>query len=230
MDFNFVAGAATTVALLLPVLLIVIGCLFQNGSLLALFIYYLFTAVYNLMTLDVIQLTLLEKRQAAIAVNYLDTPLMLIALLFFCNEKWKKLMVLATLAVFLIFELIIGYLFGMDIKSSTYLLGPGTLVVLSFAIFFFVHYGKSTIVHGKNTGKTLMLVAILFSYGSFLLLYYLNYLIRTKAIDDVFLMYYISVFISAVIMSIGLVSIIKRNREIQELQTTRKELALFFNK
>jgi len=229
MNFNLMVGTITTVVLFLPPLLIAGGRLISNGSLLGLFFYYLFTAIYNLMTLNFMNLPLLVKRYAAVCFNYLDTPLMLLILLFFCNERWKRRLVFVALAFFLLYEIAIGILFRLDVESSVYLLGPGTLLILGLSIFFFTHYGKITIVHGKEVGKTFMLVSILFSYGCFLVLYYLHYLLRTPAVADVFLIYYIDVLLSTILMSIGLFWLIKRNRELKELQITRKELALFFD-
>jgi hypothetical protein len=230
MNVNFVAGIAAVVALFLPALLIIAGRLFTNGSLLALFFYYLLTGLYSLTVLNVITLPELLKQQAAIAFNYLDAPLMLVTLLFFCNDGRKRKWLLSTLGLFLLFEIIIAALFGLDVRSSVYLLGPGTVLVLGFSIYFFGHYGKISIVQGKGIGKTFMLVSILFLYGCFLLLYYLHYLQHTTAVSDVFLVYYISLFIAAIIMSIGLVWILKQARAIRELHLTRKELALFFDK
>lgn len=229
MSFNLIAGAAAVVALFVPVLLILAGRLYTNRSLLVLFVYYLFTGVYNLMDLDVIPATALFKRHAGVAFNYLDTPMMLVVLLFFCNQKWKRNLVLLALALFMVFEIIIAFRFGLAVQSSVYLLGPGTVLILLLSIFFFSHYGKICIVQGRGLGKTLMLVSIIFFYTSFLILYYLHYLLHTPAEADEFLIYYISVFIAAVVMSTGLVSIIRRARAIREWQLTRKELALFFD-
>lgn len=230
MNVNFVAGIAATAALFMPVLLILAGRLFTNCSLLVLFFYYLLTALYSLTALGVITLPLPLKQQASVAFNYLDAPLMLVALLFFCHNNQKRKLVLVTLVLYLLFETAVGVHFGLSNRSSVYLLGPGTLLVLSFSMYFFGHYGKISIVQGKGVGKTFMLAAIVFLYGCFLLLYYLHYLQHTTAVADVFLLYYISLFISAISMSIGLVWLIKRTREIKELHLTRKELALFFDK
>lgn len=229
MQFNFVAGAIAAVALFIPVLLILAGQLFKNGSLLALCIYYTFTALYILTALEVVRLPQLFTQNAPAAFNYLDAPLMLMALLFFSNEAWKRRLVWIALALYIVFESVIGVLFGLGKKSSTYLLGPGTILVLSLTIFFFAHYGKISIVQGKSVGKTFMLVAILFLYGCYLMLYYLHYLQHSPDIADLFLIYYIGQFFSAVLMSIGLVWLIRRSREIKSLQQTRKELALFFD-
>ena len=230
MNFNLIAGTAATVALFIPVVLILAGRLFTNGSLFSLFIYYLFTGLYNLVELGVIELSPLQKHNASVLFNYLDAPLMFLVLLYFCNERWKRKLVLAAMVVFGLYEVIIGICFGLDPQSSVYLLGPGVVLVLAFSIYFFAHYGRLCIEQNKGIGKTLMLVSILFCYGCFLVLYYLDYLVHTPDMADVFLIYYISIFISAMIMSVGLFWIIKRSRTMKELQLTRKELALFFDK
>jgi hypothetical protein len=155
--------------------------------------------------------------------------MMLVALLFFCNEAWKRKLVLYALTVYMLFEIIIASLYGLSEKSSVYILGPGILIILALSLFFFSYYGKISVVQGRGTGKTFMLVSILFSYVLFAMLYYLHYIARTPAVDDVFLIYYIGLFMSASIMCLGLVWIIKRNRELKELQLTRRELALFFD-
>jgi hypothetical protein len=230
MNLNLVAGTAATIVLVIPVLLILIGRLFSNGSLLSLLAYNLFTGFYNLVDLGIIELTSVQKQKLAAAFNYLDAPLMLITLLFFCNEKWKRKLVLSALGLYVLYGVVIAVCFGLQRQSSVYLLGPGILLVLGFSVYFFAYYGKQCIVHNKGTGKTFMLVSILFSYGCFLVLYYLDYLAHTPAMSDVFLIFYISTFISAVSMSIGLFWIIKQARAIKELQHTRRELALFFDK
>ena len=230
MHTNLITGAVAVVALFGPVFIIAAGRLFTNGSLLALFIYYLLTGLYNLMDLDLIPATPHIKQQAGIVFNYLDTPLMLIVLLFFCNDTWKRKLVQLLLVLFLLFEVFIALRFGMGIQSSVYLLGPGTVLILLLSLLFFSHYGKMTIVRGKGQGKTYMLASIAFSYATFLILYYLHYLVRTSAEADVFLIYYTGVFISATVMCVGLLWIIRRTREIRERQLTRKELALFFDK
>jgi hypothetical protein len=229
MHINFIAGMAAAAALFVPVLLILAGGLFKNGSLLALLFYYLLTGVYVLTTLQVLTLPPVLLHKGAVVFNYLDAPLMLLALLFFCNECRKCKGVLYTLGALLLFEGVVFYLFGLEARSSVYVLGPGTLIIFSFSLYFFAYYGKISIVQGKGTGKTFMLVSILFSYVVFIMVYYLYYIMHTPAVADVYLIYYIGLFLSSVFMSIGLVCIVKRNREMKELQLTRRELALFFD-
>lgn len=229
MNLNIAAGLLTTLALFVPVLLILVGRLFTNTSLFTLALYYLLNLFCTLLELDVIKLSILSRQQAVVIFNYLDTPLMLVVLLFFCNQRWQRAVVLVMLALMLCFEIYVAVWLGMAVKSSTYILGPGTLLIFVIAIYFFFHYGKRSIVQGKGTGKTLMLVGVLFSYGAFLVLYFLHFLVHTTAVADEYLVYYVSQLISASLISAGLVYLVKRAREIQELQLTRRELALFFD-
>jgi EamA domain-containing membrane protein RarD len=74
-----------------------------------------------------------------------------------------------------------------------------------------------------------MLVSILFAYGCFGIIYFLHYIQKTPATADVFLVYYMVVTISSIIMAAGLVWVHKRKKQIKEVQLTRKELATFFN-
>jgi hypothetical protein len=230
MNLNQIAGIAAAVALFIPVLLILAGRLFTNGSLLALFLYHVLAGYYSLVDLNVISLTPPYRHVVAAIINYLDAPLMLLAFLFFCNEGWKRWLVLLALTLIVLYEVIIAFWFGLTVQTNMYLLGPGTLLVLVLAIYFFAYYGKLSIVQGKGLGKTFMLVSIIFSYASFLIPYYLYYMVRTPALKDVFLIYNISVFIASAFMSYGLVCIVKRACALKELQLTRKELALFFDK
>ena len=229
MNINLVAGIAAAVALFVPVLLIAIGRLFTNYSLLALFLYHVLAGGYSLVDLNLISLTPPHRHAVAAIINYLDAPLMLLAFLFFCNEEGKRRLVLLALTLVVLYEVIIAFWFGLTLQTNMYLLGPGTLLVLALAVYFFAHYGKRSIVQGKGLGKTFMLVSIIFSYASFLIPYYLYFMVRTPALNDVFLIYNISVVIAAAFMSYGLVCIVKRARTLKEVRLTRKELALFFD-
>jgi hypothetical protein len=45
-----------------------------------------------------------------VVFNYLDTLLMLVVLLFFCNTHWKRRMVVGSLILFAAFEAVIAVL------------------------------------------------------------------------------------------------------------------------
>jgi ABC-type Fe3+-siderophore transport system permease subunit len=84
-------------------------------------------------------------------------------------------------------------------------------------------------VQGKGIGKTLMITSILFAYGSYFIVYVFTYIQKTSARKDVFIIYYLTSIIFSAVMSAGLIWIKKRLRDIKEVQTTRRELNVFFN-
>src|SRR5687768_11348201 len=229
MTWNNIAGAASTMALFVPVLLICLFRLYRNGNLLLLSVYYLLQGIYNLMSLGLMPASPDFVQLFGIVYNYIDIPLMLLVLQFFCNVKWKRQVMYGTLGLFLLFEMYVGFLYGLQPQSSLYILGPGTFIILLYSLYFFIHYGKLSIAKGKSLGKTLMLGALLFSYSLFALIYYLHYIEKTPAVADVFLIYYIVTFISCSVMCLGLIRVSKRMGQLQELQQMRRELALFFD-
>jgi hypothetical protein len=229
MNWNTFMGIVSTLALLLPPALIVGMKLYTNRSLQALFIYYLSTAVYNLMTEGIIPVDTNTRKIFGTINNYMDTPLMLMFLMFFCAERWKAKAINITLPVFLAYELFIGFRFGFTTEANVFILGPGIIIVLLFSLFLFARYIKLSIVQSKAIGRTLMLTSIIFSYGCFGIIYLFHYIQKLKAVNDIFLLYYISSFFTSVIMAAGIFFIKQHLQTLNELKKTRKELQVFFN-
>jgi hypothetical protein len=228
MNWNTIIGVAATISLLLPVAAIVYYKLYQHRSLAALLISYLITALYNLMSQDLLPFAVSFQRGFGVINNYLDIPLMLTALLFFCPIKQKQRTVHIVTAVFIAYEIVIACLYGLDPKAIVYIMGPGLILILIYTFYLFARHIKITVEFGKNAGRTLMLVSILFAYGCYAIVYYFYYILKTQEVKDVFFLYYITSFVSAVIMTVGLHLIRRRMRELQEVKNTRRELAMFF--
>jgi hypothetical protein len=228
MNWNAFVGVTATLSLFLPVAAIIYYKLYQHRSLAALLVSYLTTALYNLMAEGLIPFPASFQRGFGVINNYLDIPLMLTALLFFCPIKQKQRTVHIVMALFIGYEIVIACLFGLDPKAVVYIMGPGLMLILAYTFYLFARHIKITIEFGKNAGRTLMLVAILFGYGCYGIVYYFYYILRTQEVRDVFLLYYITSLVSAVIMTIGLHLIRQRMRQLQEVKNTRRELAMFF--
>jgi len=228
MNWNAIIGVAATISLFLPVAAIVYYKLYQHRSLAALLASYAITGLYNLISEGLIPLPDAFQNGFGVINNYLDVPLTLTALLFFCPIKQKQRPVHIITALFVGYEIVIACLYGLQPKAVVYIMGPGLILVLVYAFYLFSRHIKITIEHGKNAGRTIMLVAILFAYGCYALVYYFYYIQRTPFVADTFLLYFISTLMSSVIMTIGLHLIRKRMKELQEVKNTRRELAMFF--
>jgi hypothetical protein len=200
---------------------------YKHRSLFALMMYYTLMAVCNLLE------HLLSPSSSFLSAlglidNYLDAPLMLIALLFFCPNKQKQKMVYVLTASFIAFELVISIIYHFKRQAVITVLGADIAVILVYTFFLFVRQIKFTVMHRKNTGRTLMLASILFSYGSFAVVYYFYYILQTPDQTDSEILYNILTTVSSLLMSVGIQMMSRRIKELHSLKITRKELEHFF--
>lgn len=228
MNWNTIIGVAASISFLLPVVTIFYYKLYQHRSLAILLFYYLLTALSNLMSQNILPASASFKKGYSVLDNYLDIPLMLMALLFFCPVKQKGKSVHIITAIFIGYEIIIASMYGLNPKAIVYIMGPGLPMVLGYSFYLFSKQIKITVEYGKNAGKTLMLAAILFAYGCYAFIYYFYYIQKTPYVKDIFFLYFIASLISSIIMTVGLHLIRKRMKELQEVKNTRRELAMFF--
>lgn len=229
MNVNTILGIISAIAFFLPVIIILSSRLLINISLLALVIYFLMVTTYNLMSVNVIVVSREVQRSFGVLNNYLDVPLMLTAMLMFCSEKWKQRVIITTIICFVAYELLILFQYQLHPNSSKYIMGPGIILLLLYSLYLFMINIKNTIVQGKGAGKTLMITSILFAYGCYFIVYVFAYIQKTSEKTDVFIIYYLASIIFSLLMSAGLIWVKKRLRQIKEVQTTRKELNVFFH-
>jgi len=223
-------GIIASFSVMIPVFIIAFGKLYKNISLLSLLLYYLTTGLYNLAGEGIIPINNELRKNFGIINNYLDVPLMLIVLLLFCTSKRKQNAIYISLAGFLLFEIFVGIFFQFKRESLTYILGPGILMIFSYALIFFAQHAKISIEKNKGFGKTFMITSIVFAYGCYIMIYYFYYIQKTSYVNDVFLIYYIASLVSSLLMIYGLILIYKKSKQIEEVQITRKELADFFQR
>lgn len=221
-------GILSAFAFLIPVCIIIVCRLFTNKSLLALLFYFLLTALFNLMVTNIIIIPRIWETRFGVFINYLDAPLMLAVLLFFCRTPKHKKAIEFSLYAFLGYQLIITLFYGFNLRSVVYILGPGVVLIFIYAGYFFSHYVKLSIERNKGFGKTLMITSLVFAYGCYAMVYCFYYLQFTTAIADVFLIYYIASLLATSLMSIGLIGYNKRLMQIKDVQVTRRELKAFF--
>jgi hypothetical protein len=228
MTWNTILGIACTVSFLFPVAVIAYNRFYTHRSLAALLFYFLSTAVYILMSEKIIPAGKDFLNVYALVNNYLDAPLMLTTLLFFCPGKQKQRKVWILAILFLAYEMVMTIIYGFTGVAMIHILGPGICIILAYTFYLFVHQVKFSVMHRKNQGRMVMLAAILFAYSCYGLIYYFYYIQKTPYKADAMTIYYVSSFIASTLMGIGLHLMRKRMRELRSLRITRKELALFF--
>jgi hypothetical protein len=229
MNLNSAIGIISSIALIIPVILILALRLFTNKSFLALAIYYLIVSVQNLMTQNVIITPKWFYNSLGIINNFLDAPLMLIFLVFFSVSALMTKRITASIFIFLGFEAIILIFYGFTVKSVRIILGPDIAIVLTLSFIFFLRNVRLAITNSKSLGKAIMVSSVLLSYTIFSVVYIFYYLIKNAQYkDDAYLIYYLVTILSAFIMSIGILIENKRIKKLGELKHTRKELATIY--
>lgn len=229
MNWNAFFGIACILSLTAPVAVIIYHRYYKHRSLAALLIYYAITLIYILMSQNIIPVNNAIRLNFGILNNYLDVPLMLTALIFFCPNKQKQNIIRLLSYLFIAYEVLITVMHGFKPVSIVYIMGPGLAIIIGYTFYLFMRQVKFSIMHGKNHGRVMMLAAIFFSYACYALIYYFYYVQKTPYVKDTELIYFIATIISSLVMAVGLHLMNKRMKELQSLQVTRKELAMIFN-
>lgn len=232
MTLYSVVGVVATIALSLPILIILILRLTWYKSFPALLAYYSIVFSYNLLTLDNIASHIDKKFLYYFGVtnNMLDAPLMLTFMTYFSRTASFRRKMKLLVPVFMVFELIVIIFYGYNIQAATIVLGPGLALVLSFSVLFFVHQAKITVIHQKAAGKAFIVAALLFAYGGYGFIYVVYYVMKTQYRDDTYLVYFLVSIFSSLMVATGIYFERKRVKQIAEVQTTRKELKVIYGR
>lgn len=227
MNPNSLFGLSSVACFSLPIIVILYYRLYRHASLIALMVYYALN-IFHCLTENTVPAVPDFKNTWDVIYTFIEIPLMLTALLFFCPVKEKQQKIHIVTGFFVGFEIIVCLVFGFTPTASLYIMAPGLLIVVGYSSFLFLRQAKFTILHRKNIGRVLMLGAIVFSYGFYLILFYTYFINGQTDITGVYLLYFISATVAAVLMCAGLYLMRNRIRDLQELKVTRRELQLFF--
>ena len=224
MTWNSIMGFISTLALFLPILLILVLRLGTYRSFPILLFYFLTVFIYNLMKEGYINANADVVYFWGICNNLLDAPLMLMFLSYFSPSAMFTRRLKILILLYIVFELSVILLVGFNVEAITYILGPGLLIVFALCLFFFIRQSKVVITNKKAMGKTLIVASQAFAYGCYGILYVLFYIIKTPLIADAFLIYFIVVTLSSIFLCTGITFERKRIQKLFELKKARKEL------
>lgn len=227
MNLNSIFGLTSIICFGLPIAAIVLFRLYRHASLIALMLYYALT-IFHCVYAESIPPVPNFLNQWDVAYSYVEIPLMLTSLLFFCPAKLRQQKVHMLIAAFIGYEIIIAFCFGFTPMASMYITAPGLIMIVCYSTYLFLRQAKFTVIHGKNIGRLLMLGGILFSYSCYLLLFYVYFVQKQTDIAGIFYLYFISSTVASVLMSAGLFLMRHRIKELQELKVVRKELQMVF--
>ena len=173
--------------------------------------YFLSLAAANMMFF--ISTSLLNKYVAlpektsewiSMLANVLQAPLTLIFLVYFTeNIKITKGIKISLAAILGISVAAIG-LSSFNEQTTLNLMALGTIPVFLFGSILFIQQVKSSVYHQRGTNKAFILSAIVFAYGSYMILLTLNLISPEKHSADIRSLFGLITIISTAFASISI--------------------------
>lgn len=226
-------GLISTIALFLPIAFILILRMGRYRTFPILIAYYIIALINNFLGEGYIPVSSDAIKYCSLINNLLDAPLMLLFLTYFCTSPMQARRMRVLILAFILFEVAIVVLRGINKEAITIILAPGLAIVFSFCLYFFIRQAKKAITHRKATGKALIIASLLFAYGCFTILYLMYYVFQTHLVDgklntqyleDTYLIFFFVTTFSSLLLCTGIIIESRRVQKLHELKLTRKEL------
>ena len=189
----------------LPILMVMWKNLRTEKAFIVIGIYWLCSGLINLPTWFPFLQNEKVLTQITLIYNLIDAPLIFLFFLFSSKGDKRKL-ILYTIILFILFEIITMAFTGYNLKSSTIIIGFDTFIALTLSITNITAY-LSKLDHSPCENALVFInSSILFSYGVFIIIYFFSYLgfASKSENNEVFLIYYIGLFLSALLSCYGL--------------------------
>jgi drug/metabolite transporter (DMT)-like permease len=137
--------------------------------------------------------------------NLAETPLVLLVFGFATSGRQRRNLLLLII-LFMIGEAVLISWKGYNFSSGTVIIGSGLLLIFACCITGLIQYVKRMEHTRFENSMVFVYAALLFAYGSFLIIYLFAHLHPNGAGNgtDSFLLYYVSLLISAAVTSMGL--------------------------
>ncbi|HUR12764.1 MAG TPA: hypothetical protein VM012_15415 [Flavitalea sp.] len=136
--------------------------------------------------------------------NMIDIPIILAIFYFTSGSDRIRQFAKYTCLSFLLIEMVNAYFKGVNYEAIKYVLGLGVLLVLIIVIWEIIFYLKKMEHTAKEKAMMCIYSALLFEYGTYIIIYIFDYYIKGSDANDNLLIYYISSLIAIVIASYGL--------------------------
>jgi hypothetical protein len=167
-------------------------------------IYWLLNGLVNLPELGIFTGSRWQEK-LTLSYNLAETPLVLLVFGLASSGRQRRNMLLLILG-FIAGEAVLISWKGYNFSSSTLIIGSGLLLILTCCITGLIKYVKKMEHTRFEHSMVFVYAALLFAYGSFMIIYIFAH-IHSNAIGngtDSFLLYYVSLLISAAVTSMGL--------------------------
>lgn len=142
--------------------------------------------------------------QVNVFYNLVDIPYVLLMLHTISRDRWIKKVIHFSVAIYFGFQLYFLAMEGMKYEAMTYTLGFGLVMIIFSILWILLSYLRRMGLQPRHIAFVTVLGALLFSYGSFVVVYIFDYIITGYATGDNLLIYYVSTIVAMLIGSAGM--------------------------
>ncbi|HEY6502721.1 MAG TPA: hypothetical protein VIZ28_01985 [Chitinophagaceae bacterium] len=230
MTWFSVLGLISTIALFLPIIIILFFRLAWYKSFPALLAYYILVSGHSFLTLGFFTVEKSFTDYYGILNNFLDAPLMLGFMTYFSKTALFRKRMKMIIGMLVLFEVVVVLTAGFNIDAAIIAMAPGLSMVLAFSLLFFIHQVKIAVVYQKAAGKAIMTAALLFAYGGYMFIYIVYYLLKTPYKADTQLIYFLVNIFFSLLISTGVYIEKRRVKQLTELKIAREELRIIYGR
>jgi hypothetical protein len=199
--YNILAIAAV-VSFFVPLIFVIIKNLWRDSFFLLFAAFWAIGGMVNLPDLFTLLTPAVRAKVGAI-YNMIDLPLIITILYLNCTSGSFKRFILGGLILTIAMEITGVALNGIQYDSLKYAMGTGILIIIAIATVEVVRYLQHIEHSNRQTAKIFVYAAVLFEYGTFIVIYIFDYFVETSDRYDTYVVYYISTVIALIIASCG---------------------------
>ena len=199
--YQFITVLAT-IAYFIPALIVIYKKLWRDSYFFYLGIYWLAGATVNSITnIPTLDTSTLET--ITVVYNMIDVPFILWILWYTSFSSSLAKILKYVIAAYIIVELLLVFTMGVNYDAIKYIIGAGVLLVLITLVWEISWYLRQ--IEHSNREKSMLFIyaALLFEYGSYIVVYIFDYFIVPEDLADKLLVYYISTLIAVMIACFG---------------------------
>ena len=197
-------------AYFIPVIIVIVKKLWRDSCFFYLGIYWLVGALINSIT-NIPGMTQSTLDLITIVYNMIDIPFILWIIWYTSSSSSLAKLLKFVIVIYSLVELILVLRFGLNYDSIKYIMGVGVLVVLVTLIWEITLYLHRVEHSNRERSMLFIYAALLFEYGSYMIVYVFDYFIIPADEVDKLLIYYISTLIAVTIACFGF--LLKKNKE-----------------
>ncbi|MBC7828568.1 MAG: hypothetical protein H7122_12530 [Chitinophagaceae bacterium] len=209
-QFYRIVTLLATIAYFVPILIVVFKKLWKDNYFLLLGIYWLAGALVNSIT-NIPSISTSSLEIITVVYNMIDIPFILWILWYTSSSSLLAKILRVVIVVYIITELILVFNLGINYDAIKYIIGAGVLVVLIALTWEITLYLQRMEHNNREKSMLFLYAALLFEYGSSIIIYIFDYYIIPDDQVDKLLIYYISSLIAIMIASFGF--LLKKNKK-----------------